>query len=153
MGAASYSPLWPGEAMRSTKSGTFPPDRFAFQYAIISANDAADRPKKAPGNATLYRTRARRCVTTAPIKKRTKPIAAAIPKARTPSSPTTSPVAPASFTAANAGNQEHGTPTLAEFASTNPAGMRSATAIAAVTIAVFMGQSVAVQLFPQRRAV
>jgi hypothetical protein len=57
--------------------------------------------------------------------------------------------------------QERGTPTSAEFASTNPAGMRSATAIAAVTRAVvtvttmnavFMGQSVVVQLFPRRAA-
>jgi hypothetical protein len=85
-----------------------------------------------------------------------------------PKSPTTSPTAPASFTAPSAGNQERGTPTSAEFARTNLAGMRSATAIPAVMIAVVSvittyavfiwanplscGQSVVVQLFPLRRA-
>ena len=70
------------------------------------------------------------------MKNRTRPVAAAIPNAGRPASPTTSPPAPASFAAPSAGSQERGTPTSAEFARTNRAGMKSATAIPAVTIAV-----------------
>ncbi len=43
----------------------------------------------------LWNTRARTWVTRAPAKNRTSPIAAAIPRGRTPSSPIRSPAAPA----------------------------------------------------------
>jgi len=70
----------------------------------------------------LYRTRARRCAITAPMKYNTRPVAAAIPMAGGPTRPPRSPIAPATFRVPNIGSQERGTCTLAEFASTKPAG-------------------------------
>ena len=84
----------------------------------------------------LYRTRARRCAITAPMKYNTRPVAAAIPMAGGPMRPPRSPIAPASFRVPNIGSQERGKCTLAEFASTKPAGMKSGIATAAVAMAV-----------------
>ena len=70
------------------------------------------------------------------MKNNTRPAAAAIPTAGRPTTPTSSPIAPATFRAPSIGSHDRGTCTLAAFARTKPAGMKSGIATAAVTIAV-----------------
>src|SRR6202167_2747269 len=70
------------------------------------------------------------------MKNNSRPIAAAIPIAGSATRPTSSPIAPPSFTVPSIGSHDRGTCTSAEFASTNPAGIRSATPTAAVMTAV-----------------
>ena len=89
---------------------------------MARAADAVASAKKAPGAAMLQNTRARTWVARAPVKNRTSPIAAAIPRGRTPSRPSRSPAAAASLGTASRGSQGRGTPTSSMLARTNLAG-------------------------------